>query len=53
MGAEEFPGGLVEHRLDHALGIAQGDGLAVANKGETSHAHLMACYLGRHLRQAD
>ena len=43
----------VEHRLDHALGLAQRDRLAVADEGEAADLDLAAGFLGLGLGQAD
>ena len=53
MRAEQFAGLGVEHGLDHAFGLAERDGLAVALIGEMADLHLMAGVFRRLFRQAD
>ncbi len=51
--AEQLAGIGVEHRLHHALGLAHGDRLAVADEGEAADLHLMAGILRALLGEAD
>jgi hypothetical protein len=51
--AQELAGLGVEDGLDEALGLAQRDGLAVADEGEAADADLVADLLGARLGVAD
>src|ERR1700709_1041226 len=53
MGAQQRAGLGIEDSLDHALGLAHRDGLAVADEGEAADLHLITGGLGLSLRQAD
>ena len=53
VGAQQLAGLGVEHGLDHALGLAQRDRLAVADEREAADLDLVARVLGRLLGQAD
>jgi hypothetical protein len=47
VGAEQLAGLGVEHGLDHALGLAERDRLAVADEREAADLDLVALFLGR------
>ena len=53
MGAKQLTGLLVEHGFHHAVGLAHGDGLAIANERKAADLDIVALFFRGFLSQAD